>query len=166
MLSNILGYLHIILGVFLSLYFLWRNQVLDVFYILYFIGMNISWVLFNNECVVSYIFKRMNNPNYKMGENIKIDDYDHILGTTGSSIFTHFLLIMYVINLIIVICLGDVDILSKKLLMVGIFSNLVYLFSLRSELSKQNKDIIKYSHLGLNLGVLVAIVNTYFPVNK
>jgi hypothetical protein len=163
MLSYILGYLHIILGLAASLYFLWRNEVLDVFYILYFIGMNISWVLCKNECIVSYIFKRMNDPNYKMGENIKVDDYDYILGKTGSNIYTHYLLIMYVINLIVVICKGDVDILTKKLLLLGIFSNLVYLFSLRIELPTQYKDIIKYTHLGLNIGILVAIVNTYFP---
>jgi hypothetical protein len=105
----------------------------------------------------------MKDPNYKMGDNIKVDDYDYILGHTGSNIYTQYLLIMYVINLIIVICLGDVDILTKKLLLLGIFSNLVYLFSLRTDLSTQNKDIIKYSHLGLNLGILVAVVNTYFP---
>ena len=163
MLSDVLGYLHLILGLGASLYFLWRNEVLDVFYILYFIGMNISWVLCKNECIISYIFKRMKDPDYKMGENIKVDDYDYILGHTGSNIYTHYLLIMYVINLIIVICMGDVDILTKKLLLLGIFSNLVYLFSLRIELTTQTKDIIKYSHLGLNLGILVAIVNTYFP---
>jgi hypothetical protein len=163
MFSDILGYLHLILGFGASVYFLWRNEVLDVFYILYFIGMNISWVLCKNECIISYIFKRMKDPNYKMGDNIKVDDYDYILGHTGSNIYTQYLLIMYVINLIIVICLGDVDILTKKLLLLGIFSNLVYLFSLRTDLSTQNKDIIKYSHLGLNLGILVAVVNTYFP---
>jgi hypothetical protein len=105
----------------------------------------------------------MHNPNYKMGENINVDDYDYLLGKTGSNLYTHYLLIMYVINLIVVICKGDVDILTKKLLFLGIFSNLVYLFSLRIELPTQTKDIIKYTHLGLNIGILVAIVNTYFP---
>lgn len=52
-----------------------------------------------NECAVSYLFKYIENPNYKMGDNTEIEDYNSILGPVAGNIFLNYVLYMYVFNL-------------------------------------------------------------------
>ena len=102
MIQHVVGLLHIALSFIMSIYFLWAQPSLDYYYLLYFIILNISWSLFNNECALSYLFKIIKNPEYKMGSTLDVEDYNAVLGDTPAKLFLNYVLFMYVFNLLFI----------------------------------------------------------------
>ena len=73
MFNNVFGLLHLIIGYSLILGALLYKplKILLVFYDECFL---LSWIAFKNECLVSYITKKYNKSNYKLGDhNVKSD---------------------------------------------------------------------------------------------
>ena len=51
-----------------------------------------------NECAISYLFKYIGDPNYQMGDNEEVEDYNVVLGSTSGNIFLNmYFLCMYLI---------------------------------------------------------------------
>jgi len=51
-----------------------KNVFFDKLYIISFVSIPFSWVLCKNECIISYLTKKLENPNYLLGnepENTK-----------------------------------------------------------------------------------------------
>ena len=63
MLNLIIGILHILIGIIISFYaFIFpKNFLYDFLYILFIILLLFSWILFENQCVISYYYNKMNN---------------------------------------------------------------------------------------------------------
>jgi len=81
----ITGALHLLLTVVGSSYpFLFKNYTLDILYILFCLSKMLSWLLFKDECIISYLIKKQNNPEYKLGE--KPFDLTDIYAITSSFI--------------------------------------------------------------------------------
>ena len=65
-----------------------KNELLDKIYIISFVSIPFSWVICKNECIISYIAKKLENPNYVLGtepENVKdimnlfTDKHDYLI---------------------------------------------------------------------------------------
>jgi hypothetical protein len=55
-------------------YFIKQHDLFDTLYIMSFVSIPFSWVLCKDECIISYITKKIENPNYMLGdepENVK-----------------------------------------------------------------------------------------------
>uniref|UniRef100_A0A6C0LDU1 Uncharacterized protein n=1 Tax=viral metagenome TaxID=1070528 RepID=A0A6C0LDU1_9ZZZZ len=55
-------------------YFIKQHDLFDTLYIMSFVSIPFSWVLCKDECIISYITKKIENPNYQLGdepENVK-----------------------------------------------------------------------------------------------
>lgn len=76
--TNITGIIHLI-GLFTmySLPILFRNKISYTLFILVYILTPISWMLCKDECFISYVVKKINNPEYKLGDSP--DDYNDII---------------------------------------------------------------------------------------
>lgn len=51
-----------------------KNVFFDKLYIISFVSIPFSWIICKNECIISYIIKKIENPNYILGnepENVK-----------------------------------------------------------------------------------------------
>ncbi len=51
-----------------------KNILLDKLYMISFVLIPFSWVIFKDECIISYITKKIENPNYILGsepQNVK-----------------------------------------------------------------------------------------------
>lgn len=86
MLNKLIGIFHIFLGIFTSFYafIIPKNFLFDFLYILYIIFLLFSWILFNNECVITYYYNKLNNIK-KKPESSDLDEiYD------GKSFFGRF----------------------------------------------------------------------------
>jgi hypothetical protein len=149
-----IGFIHIGLALFISSYFIWRSLKLDFYYIICFCILNISWVIFNNECAISYLHKLFHDDKYKLGDNARISDYDLLLGEKNSYIFVNVLLFMYFANLCVILYHSK----SKIHICAVILSYIIYITSLRSNVDSYKKDIIKYTHLGLNSIILASFL--------
>lgn len=76
--TNITGIIHLI-GLFTmySLPILFRNKISYTLFILVYTLTPISWMLCKDECFISYFVKKINNPEYRLGESP--DDYNDII---------------------------------------------------------------------------------------
>lgn len=158
-----LAYIHVLFSVILSTYFLWRNDFLDIYALLFFIIMNLSWVIFNDECFISYLYKKINNPNYTLGETISIDDYKMVLGKRISNIYVHYCIpFIYMINILIVLYLGNFNTTIRLSMIAGILSYILYLYSLKIPVDTETKLIVKETHGVIYTGLLYMVIHKLY----
>jgi hypothetical protein len=147
MVDVIIGTIHIIFSFAISIYSLWRRPSYDFLYLLYFLLLNISWILMKNECAVSYLIKTLEDDSYKLGENLAVGDYEAVLGPKLSAWFLNFILFMYAFNVSVILLKSHFPRKVKMFVLASLASYLVYIFSLRSDLSADIKDAINQSHI-------------------
>lgn len=135
MIDKIIGLIHIILSFILSLYFIWRKDEYDIYFILYFCIINISWVFMKNECIISYMAKKLHNNDYKLGDTLDIEDYDSVIGPEISNFFLNYVLLMYIVNLLVIVYISDIKTVLKVSLLGVLFSYTSYVLSLRKEIN-------------------------------
>ena len=135
MIDKIIGLIHIILSFILSLYFIWRKDEYDIYFILYFCIINISWVFMKNECIISYMAKKLHNNDYKLGDNLNIEDYDSVISPEISNFFLNYVLLMYIVNLLVIVYISDIKTVLKVSLLGVLFSYTSYVLSLRKEIN-------------------------------
>jgi hypothetical protein len=69
--------LHMALGVFLTFYgIVFSKSWFDYVYLIFMYLMVVHWTFLNGECIVSYHFKRLNDPAYIMGEDVNENEID------------------------------------------------------------------------------------------
>lgn len=151
-----IAYIHVITSFIISIYFVYRNPKYDIYYLLYFCLLNISWTVFHNECLISYIFKKYNDTAYVLGENTDIIDYEIVLGKEYSTVFLKYILIMYAFNLLFILY----SLKSLSLPIITVFlSFMIYILSLRENVSSDTKKIFQQINLISNILLLICIVN-------
>ena len=73
----IIQLMHFFIDGFNMSYVFLFNPIYDIFFVTWILSQTIHWGLLQNECIVSYIEKKLINPKYKLGENPKwIPHYD------------------------------------------------------------------------------------------
>jgi hypothetical protein len=125
--------------------------------------MNLSWILFNNECLVSYLYKKLNNPDYVLGKTTSIDDYILVLGGTNAEIFVEYLIpLIYIGNIGAVLYFGKIAKPLKYGMSVGLISYFFYMLSLRLQDAnyKETKNTIKTIHGLLYTGLLYLVIDS------
>jgi hypothetical protein len=87
MLGKILGSIHLFLGILVSFYafIISQNRLHDYLFISLLIGMQLLWILFNGECVFSYIYKKYKDKNYTCGDTTAHDDIKDIFDSNYES---------------------------------------------------------------------------------
>jgi hypothetical protein len=155
MLDKAVGYVHIGLSVVVASYFLWSGlfKDLDKYFVIYFCLLNISWVLFNDECLISYFHKIHTDGSYKMGENKSVSDYDLVLGEEHSAVFVNLLLFMYLINMCVILYFA----VNKMPSLAVILSYMMYIASLRLDVGPKWSKFIRSAHMLVN-GLVVAFL--------
>jgi hypothetical protein len=70
MLIEIVGFLHLSFAIVASFYaFLFKKSWIDYLFIFYILITMLSWTFYNGECLITYQFKKKEDPNYIAGEN-------------------------------------------------------------------------------------------------
>jgi hypothetical protein len=100
---QIIGIINIILSAVISVYFIFGTKSFDLYYVLYFLLLNLSWIYMANECFFAYLFKKIENADYIMGSNTELTDYKAVLGDLPAEMFRQYLLTAYFINLVFIL---------------------------------------------------------------
>jgi len=100
---QIIGIIHIILSAVISVYFIFGTKSFDIYYVLYFLLLNLSWIFMANECFFAYLFKKIENADYIMVSNTELTDYKAVLGDLPAEMFRQYLLTAYFINLVFIL---------------------------------------------------------------
>ena len=165
MLKYLVAYIHITFSLVLNIYFLWRSDFLDLYFLLFFILMNLSWVIFNNECLLSYLYKGLNNPDYVLGQTTSIDDFILVLGETNAHIFVEYLIpLIYIVNIGAILYFGKIAKPLKYGMSVGLISYFFYILSLRFQNAEyeETKRMVKTIHGLVYTGLLFMVIQTFY----
>ena len=105
-LPKCVGILHVCGMVLENMYgfIIGKNIMFDKLYMISFVSIPLSWVLFQDECVISYIMKKMENRNYILGsepENAK-DITDLFANKRQYLIFYHVNNVLRIFSVIVV----------------------------------------------------------------
>jgi hypothetical protein len=147
-LQKSVGFVHVVLSFIFSIYFLWAPARFDLYYLVYFLLLSISWSIMKNECAISYLFKYIGDANYQMGDSAEVEDYNAVLGPTAGNIFLNYVLFMYIFNLVF-ITLRFKGQRNKLAVILATVSYGLYILMLRLSKKKQ-KDILQTSNLVIN----------------
>ena len=117
---NIIGFLHIfIFGILISLYaFIFKqNYVFDLIYVLYVIFLLFSWIIYDNQCVITYYYNKFN----------KTDDVNEIVDSKNS--FFKFSFVLLTVTIIYSIYVTSVrsNIMSSNMALLFLFIRFFYL---------------------------------------
>lgn len=122
----IISFFHIMLGIFMSFYaFIFpKNFLFDFLYILFIIFLLFSWILFDNECVISYYYYKINN----IKKNKDTSDIDEIIDS--KSFFGKFCFVFTTLAIIISIYIAAIrsKIASSYIITLFIINRFMYLF--------------------------------------
>jgi hypothetical protein len=154
-LQKSIGFIHVMLSFIISIYFIWAPAQFDTYYLFYFLLLTISWSLMKNECAISYFFKYIGDPNYKMGDTTDVEDYNAIFGASFSelgpiitTIFLNYVLFMYVVNLCFIASRFKGN-QNKLAVLVTAISYCLYIIMLRTA-KKEQKDTLQTANLLIN----------------
>jgi hypothetical protein len=147
-LKKTVGLFHILLSFMFSIYFLWAPAQFDLYYLVYFLLLSISWSIMKNECALSYLFKYIEDPNYKMGDSEDVEDYNAILGPAYGNVFLNYILSMYIFNLGF-IALRFKGAGNKLAVILAAIAYGLYITMLRIA-KKEQKEILQMSNLVIN----------------
>jgi hypothetical protein len=90
--NNIVGLFHLQGMILQSVYGLvsWRQTIGDKIYMTSFLLIPLSWILCKDECIISYLVKKMENPRYVIGERpYDTQDIIDIVGRDNYNVFFH-----------------------------------------------------------------------------
>lgn len=161
MIDVFICYIHVFSSLVLSLYFLWRTEFFDKFYILYFLLLNLSWIVLKDECFISYIFKKTQNSEYKLGDSPDdTQEYESVLGPVWGKIFVNFLRVMYILNISYIIYNKSLNTILSILVSLCAFS---YIFYIKLFQDKKTRDPahIREVHAVLTIIPLVYMVSKF-----
>jgi hypothetical protein len=113
MLGKIIAVIHLSIVLFLSFYpfIVSKNIVYDYYYFGFLILLQLSWIICNHECPLSYLYKYTHYDNYKMGNTTTLDDFEELAGDSAnnntnminlSKFADNVLTLFYIISVIIV----------------------------------------------------------------
>ena len=67
---DICNYFHLFLDICECSYLLLFPIYFDIYFVMFFFFLTLHWLFFKNECIITYIEKKLININYKLGSNI------------------------------------------------------------------------------------------------
>jgi len=114
--SNFFGSIHLSGMMIQNLYgfFIFKNTAMDKLYVISFLIVPLSWILFKDECIVSYIIKKIQNSKYILGS--EPDNVEDI-----SSLFKNQRQYLLFFNANVFLRLGSVLIVNRRTTHIDIF---------------------------------------------
>ena len=79
---KIIPIIHLIIGFVYSFYALLvpSKFIYDYLYYMFLVSIQISWIVYNHECPLSYYYKQKYYKNYNCGDTTTLDDFNELTG--------------------------------------------------------------------------------------
>jgi hypothetical protein len=101
MINTLITFIHLL--IMLPIYFFvfyTKNNKYDYFYLILLYFILLQWTILNNECIVSYVYKKINNNDYVAGSEFINDDLYIIYGEYRNYIHIFDILLIYNIYMV------------------------------------------------------------------
>ena len=120
LLLNLIKLFHYLNDLFLGFYiFIFTTNKYDIYYSLYFLLIVLHWNFFKNECILSYLEKKISNKNYQLGDNPYYLPY-----RKNNKIFFYIIDFLKYLNLIIIM-IRNIN--NSKILLINIINIIIHI---------------------------------------
>lgn len=116
-------YLHYLVELFIATYIFIFPKKFDLYYSIFNFILCFHWIIFKNECILSYLEKKFINPNYVLGSHPKKHIHRNVL--TFSFYYNYLVNILYFVNILFVFYRNK-SILIRSLLFLSLIITLYY----------------------------------------
>jgi len=100
----------------------------DFFFTIFNVFIVLHWILYNNECCLSYYYKKLKNKNYIAGTHTKLDDFSEIIPMNNILHYYTFAFIQILTTVSIYYAAVRTNIMSPLLTILFILVKYVYIF--------------------------------------
>ena len=167
MITKFITFIHLLIILLnISYVFCTKNKKYDYIFLLYTYFLILHWMFFNNECIISYVYKKMQNNDYEAGtdlNNNNNDDLYNIFGEYKFNILTFFHL-LFMINIYMVARRNNIKqyLIFIFILIFNAYSlNLVITINYKNTNFQFFNDIFKISLLLFGLYIYINKNNIY-----
>ena len=88
MFDILLAFIHLLFTLFICVYvFCIKNKKYDYFYLTYIYFLLLHWTFLKGECILSYLYKKMQYNDYILGSYYINDDFDYLLSKYKSYVY-------------------------------------------------------------------------------
>jgi len=162
--KRIIGIIHILGIIIVGLYGLlpYKNKLLDKMYMINFAIIPLSWIIFKDECLVSYLTKKLKNKNYRLGEdpNDVSDISDFFNNENEYKIFNNVKNILRIYSIIIIN--NRTTKIDNKIIIPALILYLIYTYDISCNLNYRKK-FYPYFQIILSYYLLLLMYKT---INK
>ena len=167
MITKFITFIHLLIILLnISYVFCTKNKKYDYIFLLYTYFLILHWMFFNNECIISYVYKKMQNNDYEAGSDLNNnnnDDLYNIFGEYKFNILTFFHL-LFMINIYMVARRNNIKqyLIFIFILIFNAYSlNLVITINYKNTNFQFFNDIFKISLLLFGLYIYINKNNIY-----
>ena len=144
-----------------------KNILFDKLFILLFILGKLSWIVFKDECFISYLYKRVNNKDYVLGDNsTELSDILNIVKNEKLKYLLYIALLLFpvIYALEIFYVNSRIGLLPTNILILVLLFYFIYLYYIHFMKKNISKNITNYVALFkiFYLVFLLAVIYNYF----
>ena len=165
-----LSIFHIILIILLLSYpyIFYKNYLYDSIYLFLFISGKLSWIFCKDECYISYLFKKIENDQYELGDNSTelldiVNMHDNKYIKILMNILVILFPILYAINIIVINFRSKI--ISNVLLYIMLIFYLIYLYYIHFIKKNINDKNNKYIFLINSFKIIYVLILFYIIYN-
>ena len=172
MIGKLIATIHLIIAFFYSFYafIVPKNFLYDYFYFVFLFCVQISWLLCNHECPLSYLYKYIHYKNYKCGNTTTLDDFKELTGGKNkndkSNDYSKYVDLVFSVFLVLSIIIVDYrSKLANMFLVIFVFIIMRFFYIFFNNALGYNTKEILTKHLGKeNYKILQSIYYKYHIV--
>ena len=85
MLNKVISFLHVLIAIFTAIYafIIPKKFTYDLCYILFLMFMLFSWILYDNQCIITYYYNKINKRNIKDKNKQNVGDIHELIDETS-----------------------------------------------------------------------------------
>ncbi len=158
MINTLITSIHllIILSIYFYIFYI-KNKKYDYFYLILLYFILLQWTIFN-ECIVSYVYKKINNNDYVAGSEFENDDLNIIFGEYRY--YIQIFDIILILNIYIVFKRNNI---KNNIIYIYIF---IYLFYKLCSSYCINKKNTIYKIMIIKIQIIMILFALYIYTNQ
>jgi hypothetical protein len=143
-----------------------KNYLFDKIYVIIFILKNISWLVFDNECIISLFVKQQIDKNYKPGDNVFDLDDMRLISPMLTTIFVNYLPIVFILTItLFYIVSRRSNILDNNSLMVVLFIHIFFVLYVRKFYNEKLYNKLNIDYFAPYVKNIFIIILSYIIFN-
>ena len=137
-----------------------KNPKYDIIYITLIFFKLLHWTMLNGECILTYLYKKNKNKNYKAGQKLFESEYSSVYGNMTNQL-KHIHNLFTMISFYLILSRNNISLIPRISIII-LYQ--VYYHSLHNYKNhSENEDFLKFNNI---MQILITIWGIYFYTNN